>query len=616
MDQMDEKKGMSTLNSDISKGPSGNGIPSKRCKSKRSKTYEYDTQNINMKKSFIKFDDLQKRNLIHVRSRDSKKAQEIFRSTIAEQLDNCRQCKKPVYKMEEVILQLKSETTIFHKTCLRCKDCRKQLKPESYNVHDGNLYCSMHFKSIFAPKIVCEEFTPLKPELIIRENQPIELPPDVARASDKPSLGLDELQQLNVRSKFNVFENGCKEKIDYLQERQDSALTHSKSIGSTITKLHKLGITNSKFDELDNIEKTIDKINSSTDEESEMVFLCSRKNIERERPVGLGEAMNDIRSKFEQGEVMTKEERREERKQEIQSIRSRLFLGKQAKIKEMYQLAVAESEHGVTSAGKTPDINVINATHLIKDRFENGEVFNDNKVQLKEAIQADADVFESGIGKASRSIFMELDANLSSNLNNSRTQNNRPDKKIVRCNQLLKESTGADIIKCDSKPEEVKVATEELTERFKFFEKYAPVENKKKKFRMTPPRDGVVKMPSPDFDTEGSIQTPLFNDNVLQKTKTTSTILSKFREMEEQQMNEKNKERSPKPLKCFTPPPETVDHFNRSDTEEENDSESDQNTDDDEKSFANVLNGCNEDQGLYEAQNAARAKQLRAQFEK
>ncbi|XP_043947160.2 uncharacterized protein LOC108036014 isoform X21 [Drosophila biarmipes] len=602
MDQMDEKKGMSTLNSDISKGPSGNGIPSKRCKSKRSKTYEYDTQNINMKKSFIKFDDLQKRNLIH--------------STIAEQLDNCRQCKKPVYKMEEVILQLKSETTIFHKTCLRCKDCRKQLKPESYNVHDGNLYCSMHFKSIFAPKIVCEEFTPLKPELIIRENQPIELPPDVARASDKPSLGLDELQQLNVRSKFNVFENGCKEKIDYLQERQDSALTHSKSIGSTITKLHKLGITNSKFDELDNIEKTIDKINSSTDEESEMVFLCSRKNIERERPVGLGEAMNDIRSKFEQGEVMTKEERREERKQEIQSIRSRLFLGKQAKIKEMYQLAVAESEHGVTSAGKTPDINVINATHLIKDRFENGEVFNDNKVQLKEAIQADADVFESGIGKASRSIFMELDANLSSNLNNSRTQNNRPDKKIVRCNQLLKESTGADIIKCDSKPEEVKVATEELTERFKFFEKYAPVENKKKKFRMTPPRDGVVKMPSPDFDTEGSIQTPLFNDNVLQKTKTTSTILSKFREMEEQQMNEKNKERSPKPLKCFTPPPETVDHFNRSDTEEENDSESDQNTDDDEKSFANVLNGCNEDQGLYEAQNAARAKQLRAKFEK
>ncbi|KAH8342764.1 hypothetical protein KR084_012362, partial [Drosophila pseudotakahashii] len=566
------------------------------------------------KKSFTKFDDLQKRNLIHVRSRDSKKAQELFRSTAAEQLDNCRQCKKPVYKMEEVILQLKTGTTIFHKTCLRCKDCGKQLKSDSYNVHDGNLYCSMHFKLIFAPKIVYEEFTPRKPELIIRENQPIELPPDVARASDKPSLGLDELQQLDVRSKFKVFENGRKEQVNHLQERQDTAITHSNSIRSTLTKLHKLGIPNSELGKLDDIEY-VDKLD--TDDESDLDLLCSRKDIEKEIPVGLGEAMNDIRSKFEQGDVMTKEERREERKQEIQSIRSRLFLGKQAKIKEMYQLAVAESEQGITSVGKTPDITVIKATHLIKDRFENGDVFNDNKVQSKESncgMQADADVFESGISKASRSIFMELDANISSSVSNSRPQNNRPDKKMLGCNKMCQVSTDADVIKCDSKAEEVKLATEELSERFKFFETYAPTENKKKKFRITPPREGVVKMPSPEFDTESSIQAPLFNDNVLQKTKTTSTILSKFREMEEQKIRDKNQERNPKPLKCFTPPPEIGNHFNRSDTEEENDSDSEQNSDDDERSLENVP--PNKDQGLYEAQNAARAKQLRAKFEK
>jgi len=229
-------------------------------------------------------------------------------------------------------------------------------------------------------------------------------------ASDKPSLGLDELQQLNVRSKFKVFENGCREQVNNSLERQDTALTHSKSIRSTLTKLHKLGITNLELVELDDIDNSdIDKIN--TDDESDMDFLCSSKDIKRERPVGLGEAMNDIRSKFEQGEVMTKEERREERKQEIQSIRSRLFLGKQAKIKEMYQLAVAESEQSVTSVGKTPDINVIKATHLIKDRFEKGEVFNDNKVQSKEAIfgmQADADVFESGMGIFNTNTYLML----------------------------------------------------------------------------------------------------------------------------------------------------------------------------------------------------------------
>nr|XP_044251252.1 LIM domain and actin-binding protein 1 isoform X3 [Drosophila takahashii] len=445
MDQKDNQKDMDTLNSNILKEPSGNGLTSKKNKSKRSKTYEYDTQNINMKKSFTKFDDLQKRNLIHVRSRDSKKAQELFRSTTAEQLDNCRQCKKPVYKMEEVILQLKTGTTIFHKTCLRCKDCAKQLKPDSYNVHDGSLYCSMHFKLIFAPKIVYEEFTPRKPELIIRENQPIELPPDVARASDKPSLGLDELQQLDVRSKFKVFENGRKEQVNHLQDRQDTSITHSKSIRSTLNKLHKLGILNSELEKLDDVEYSdVEKL--GTDDESDLDLLCSRKDIERERPVGLGEAMNDIRSKFEQGDVMTKEERREERKQEIQSIRSRLFLGKQAKIKEMYQLAVAESEQGVTSVGKTPDINVIKPTHLIKDRFESGDVFNDNKDQSKEStcgMQADADVFESGISKASRSIFMELDANISSSVSNSLPQIKRPDKKIVSCNQLCQEAQNA-----------------------------------------------------------------------------------------------------------------------------------------------------------------------------
>jgi len=48
MDQRDDKKDMVTLNSNISKGLSGNGLPSKKSKSKRSKTYEYDTQNINM----------------------------------------------------------------------------------------------------------------------------------------------------------------------------------------------------------------------------------------------------------------------------------------------------------------------------------------------------------------------------------------------------------------------------------------------------------------------------------------------------------------------------------------------------------------------------------------
>ncbi|XP_017062051.1 uncharacterized protein LOC108101971 isoform X2 [Drosophila ficusphila] len=584
---------------------SENGLPSKKVKSKRSKNHEYDNENINMKKSFSKFDDLQKRNLIHVRSQNSKKAQELFQASKPEQLDSCRQCKKPVYKMEEIVLQFKSGATFFHKQCLRCTDCGKQLKPDNYNVHDESLYCPVHFKLIFAPKTVYEEIIPRKPELIVRENQPIELPPDVARASDKPNYGLDELHQLNVRSKFKVFENN--NPIEDLQERKNPAFT-VKSIRSTLTKLHKLGIPNSELGKLDVIHKS-DYSDPNSEDDSDIE--SSKNDIERERPLGLGEVMNEIKSKFEQGEYMTKEERREERKQEIQNIRSRLFLGKQAKIKEMYQLAVAESEQGTTSVGKIPDINTIKATQEIKDRFENGEVFKDNRVQSKESIlgmQADAAVFESAISKASRSIFMELDANTTSSLCSNHVQNISPDKKVVSHSQLRQEKSDVDVVKSDSKAEEVKVATEELSERFKFFETYSPAENKKKQFRMTPPREGVVKMPTPDSDTDVLEQTSSFNDNVLQQTKTTSTILSKFREIEKHKIDNSNEEKKPKPLKCFTPPPEIGNRFNASDSEEESDSDSDDE---------NVLpDPYYKDQALCEAQNAARAKLLREKFEK
>ncbi|XP_043862416.1 uncharacterized protein LOC120454837 isoform X1 [Drosophila santomea] len=604
---------MDTQNPNSSIKSSGNGLPAKKNKSKRSKTNE---QNINMKKSFSKFDDLQKRNVIHVRSRDSKKAQSLFRSTITEKLENCHQCKKPVYKMEEVILRLKTETTIFHKTCLRCNDCGKHLKFDSYNVHDGSLYCSMHFKLIFAPKVVCEEFTPRKPQLIISENQPIILPPDVARASDKPSLGLDELQQLNVRSKFKVFENGFKEHNN-LVEHQDTAISHSKSIQSTLTKLHKLGIPYSEVQKLDDNNNS-DNNNGTTDDESDVNLMCSKKDLKRETPVGLGEAMNDIRSKFEQGDLMEKEGRREERKQEIQNIRSRLFLGKQAKIKEMYKLAVAESELAVTSVGKTPDILVIKPTQEIKNRFENGEVFKDKipSSEVRFGIHADADVFESGISKASRNIFMELDANIISGLSTD-VQYTFPDKKYRANITKGQENTDVDVIKSDSKPEEVKVATEELSQKFKFFETYSPAENKKKIFRMTPPREGVVKLPTPDSDPNRTINTNLYNDNVLQTTKTMSIILNKFREMEEQKMSDEHKENTPKPLKCFTPPPEISHHFITSDTEDEDESDYEKNSESDEKGpEIGPSYSCNNDNALHEAQNFARAKQLRAKFEK
>lgn len=148
-----------------------------------------------------------------------------------------------------------------------------------------------------------------------------------------------------------------------------------------------------------------DSGDESGEENEDADLIRSKRSTQKERPVGLGDAMNDIKTRFEKGTMQSKEERREERKQEIQNIRSRLFMGKQAKIKEMYQQAVAESEHGITSVGKQPDIQIEGAAaRSIKERFENGAIFNDkgNNVEPsncnnhRSGLSEDADVFESG----------------------------------------------------------------------------------------------------------------------------------------------------------------------------------------------------------------------------
>ncbi|TDG39195.1 hypothetical protein AWZ03_014382 [Drosophila navojoa] len=529
--------------------------------------------------------------------------------------------------MEEIIVQFKSDKSIYHKSCLRCKDCGRQLKFDNYQSHEGDLYCSVHLKLLFAPKVVqqAEEPKQSKTELIIRENQPIELPPDVVRASDKPDLGLDELHQLNVRSRFELFENVDQNKLseDQLILNQRPVINRSKSV---LAKYRP-----------NNVDIECGASNESGDEPAEqnedVDLIRSKKNTQKERPIGLGDAMNDIKTRFEKGTMQSKEERREERKQEIQSIRSRLFMGKQAKIKEMYQQAVAESEQAITSIGKQPDVEISKAARFIKERFEKGEMFHDKNIESTTSncsnghgsgLSEDADVFESAISKKSRSIFMELDANVASSPHSKYEFQRSQSIRINKCqsqNRLLSENSDIDVVKCDTKAEDIKVTTAELSQKFKFFETYRPNDGEKRQFRITPPREGVVKMPSLDSETDSETGKQNFYDNVLQKTQTTSTMLNKFREME-QNKSIKSNCRSPRPLKCFTPPPlEDRQNFNdksNSEEEDEDDDDDENESDDDDEIEQEIVNlsSTNRDEALREAHNAARAKQLRAKFEK
>ncbi|KAG8281901.1 LIM domain and actin-binding protein 1 [Homalodisca vitripennis] len=119
-----------------------------------------------------------------------------------------------------------------------------------------------------------------------------------------------------------------------------------------------------------------------------------------ERPVSFNK-MEDVKRTWESsGAAKTREELRAEQKKEISQIRSRLFQGKQCKMKEMYEQAVAESE-GKVSSKKDQDIVQSEKARLLKERFERGEVVHseseeDEEKKGKNKDVEDMSVFEAG----------------------------------------------------------------------------------------------------------------------------------------------------------------------------------------------------------------------------
>ncbi|XP_021930280.1 uncharacterized protein LOC110834880 isoform X12 [Zootermopsis nevadensis] len=592
---------------------------------------------LDSKSSFSKFDQLSKKTVLHVRSVDAAKVQKQFNQSAesaSEQTSNCKSCGKQVFQMEQV----KAERAVWHKNCFRCKECNKQLTVDIYSSHEGQLYCKPHFRELFKPKaVVDEDFEPprlRKPEMIIRENQPIELPPEVVRASDKPDLGLEELSSLNVKSRYQVFE-----KSDSLSgadvERSPSSVSVKRS-PSILSKLARfqakgmdIGVTD---DSLNGIPYEESSTSSDEDEEIEAeegeadrdLIRSSRK--QRERPVSFSK-MEDIKCRWETGQAAWREEQRQERKQEIQNIRSRLFLGKQGKMKEMYEQAVKDSENLTTK--KEVGVRSEKAKS-IKERFERGEVLPDDDAveegvvkddHSKKAVDEDMSVFEAGISKKSRSLFLELDATAAKN-HHQQQPSASPLKSPLPVDDARRRSRetvllrqpSEDVVRSSDFVEDVKVETAEVSNKFKFFETYKEPEKQRKQFRITPPREGQVKANSPEReiyrDPEVVRSEDKVEDDEVMKTNTAKKMLSIFRQMEENASKEDIPD-GPKPLKRFTPPPDyTRDSETESDEEEEEEEEEDVDP--------NIVRSSDkiEDEFLKQAQNDARAKALRAKFER
>ncbi|XP_024940296.1 uncharacterized protein LOC107267289 isoform X5 [Cephus cinctus] len=585
-----------------------------------------------LKSSFNKFDALSKKTVLHVRSVDAGKVQQQL-NAVGQNGDvnpNCRSCGKVVFQME----QTKAEGSVWHKNCFRCVQCSKQLNVDNYQSHESTLYCKAHFKELFQPKPVEESDQPMrprKPEMIIRENQPKELPPDVVRASDKPDLGLEELSTLNVKSRFQVFEKGSTEATNDIERSPSQvAVKRSPSILSKLAKFQSKGMDIGVADEsLNGIPFEESSESEEEIEESEEVDteIVKAKRATRERPMSFSK-MDDIKNRWEStSQQGRRESQREARKEEIAGIRSRLFMGKQGKMKEMYQQAVAESER-VTKINPAEEIQHAAHTRSIKERFERGEPIaaSDDETDSKpKQEKPDEEVIAAGISKKSRTLFLELDASAAKTGRTvtpvtPKTPATDTTSRRAR-DAFMGRQVSEDVVRSTDAAEEFRVETTDISNKFKFFEAYKEPEKQRKQFRITPPRDGQVKMDSPEREIYRDPDVVRAEDRVdeVVHTDTATKMLSIFRQMEENATKDELPE-GPKPLKCFTPPPEdkfakpTASESDEEDDEEAEESEGDDSAEERDPNYVRASDKV-EDEFLKQAQNAARAKTLRAKFE-
>ncbi|XP_008549205.1 kinesin-related protein 4 isoform X4 [Microplitis demolitor] len=626
-------------NSDVtSQSPPQSSINTSRTKKvkKSKKKSDLEKENISVKSSFNKFDALTKKSVLHTRSSIDTAGQ----NGGCDANPNCRSCGKVVFQME----QTKAEGLIWHKNCFRCIQCSKQLNVDNYESHECTLYCKPHFKELFQPKPVDDSNRspcPQKPEMIIRENHPKELPPDVVRASDKPDLGLEELSSLNVKSRFQVFEkSSTNEQMNDIEKSASLiSVKRSPSILSKLAKFQAKGMDIGVADEslngipYEESSESEEEEDNEEDEEGDADIVKSKKSI-RERPISFTK-MDDMKNRWEvTSQQGRRESQREARKEEIAGIRSRLFMGKQGKMKELYQQAVATSER-VTKINPADEIQCTTAhARSIKEKFERGEPItcsnedeadsNSTSNKIKQE-KPDEDVIAAGISRKSRSLFLELDA--------SAAKSGRPmtpaaavanSKSLTDTSRRARDVRADDVVRSTDTTEEIHVETSDISNKFKFFETYKEPEKERKQFRITPPRDGQVKVNSPEREIYRDPDVIRAEDKVdqLVHTDTTKKMLSIFRQMEEKATKEDVPD-GPKPLKRFTPPPEDkYAKLTASDTDEEEDGEEEEDDGNDditeeERRNPNYVRASDkmEDEFLKNAQNAANAKTLRAKFE-
>ncbi|XP_022255159.1 kinesin-related protein 4-like [Limulus polyphemus] len=466
----------------------------------------------------------------------------------------CRICGKHVYLMDKI----KAEKSAFHKLCFRCKECNKALNVDTYSSHEGEIYCKPHFRELFRPKANFEEDSgpmtsdiqeveakPKKFEMIIRENVPEELPPDVVRSDTKVEVDLPSVPDLTgIRSRFE----SPQEEIHYASIADKFSLQRTESVMQRLAK-YQSAVSGEENGEI---------LGSSEDEDYDPSVVRESKKKEKVKFV----EMSNLKSQWESGNVGKPEAKGADTKDELNKLRQKMCLGRSESKRALYERACKEAESNLASKSASVELGNEVKTVNIKEKFEKGELESELEQEKQEKArrekEEDFSVFsETGTAAGARSLFKQIDA---TTVSSSSVKSPSADQKRAREVPIstVSPTRDADVVKCSDpvSKDEIEVDPTQLTQRFHFFENYKEESKERKRFQITPPRE-TKKEESPVREIERDpniVRSSDAADEVI-VTDTAKKMLNKFKQLENQS-DSGDVPAGPKPVKRITPPRE------------------------------------------------------------
>lgn len=312
-----------------------------------------------------------------------------------------------------------------------------------------------------------------------------------------------------------------------------------------------------------------EKVDSSSSDEEENGELDKKQDKNADEKIVFS-GMSTLKSQWEHGAINSainsSKDHEDEKKEELENLRQKVCSGRSESLKQVFERASKEST-GEVIRSETVILDTSIKTETIKEKFEKGNLENDDErsLMLKKEREEELSIFKNEsetTSKEARNRFKQIDASAKEPISPPPTQLKISSFKNQQINGSLKSPTKSsaqaisEVVKCSDpiSKDEIIVETNQIHDRFSYFENYKEAPKEPKRHQITPPRDpkSVVENKVED-NRDSSIVRSIDVVDDLPKDDIAKKMLNKFKALENNQID---KPAGPKPMKRITPPKE------------------------------------------------------------